>query len=94
MRMFVQETRGDCMKCKECKAKMYDYAREKTRVSVCFKCGLFRASCFDESLALKVKADPSYILYLIESKYLEPTKAEASVECPGCGSTDTTEVER
>ena len=71
---------------------MYDYAREKTRISVCFKCGLFRASCFDESLALKVQADPNYILHLIESKYLEPTEAEA--ECPRCGSTDTTEVDR
>ena len=81
------------MKCKECKVNMYDYARGKNRVSVCFKCGLI-ASVFDKSLALKVKADSNYILYLIGSKYLEPTKAEADVECPVCGSTDTTEVER
>ena len=81
------------MKCKECKVKMYDYARGKNRISVCFKCGFTEFLCV-KSLALKVKADPNYILYLIESKYLEPTKAEAGVECPGCGSTDTTEVER
>jgi len=70
--MFVQETRGDCMKCEECKTNMYGYARGKQKFSLCFKCGIVIGNNFDKPVCLAVKADPNYVLHLIECRYLAP----------------------
>ena len=70
--MLVQEVRGDYMKCKECKAKMYDYAGGKQIFSLCFKCGVVIGNKFDKQVCLEVEADPNYVLYLIECGYLAP----------------------
>ena len=75
MRMFVQETRGDCMNCEECKIAMYDYAGGKQIFSLCFKCGVVIGNKFDKPVCLAVEADPNYVLYLIECGYLAPTEA-------------------
>ena len=72
----MQETRGDCMNCEECKIDMYDYARGKQRFSLCFKCGVVIGNKFDKQVCLEVEADPNYVLYLIECGYLAPMEVE------------------
>ena len=61
-------------KCKKCKANMYGYSRGKQVFWLCYKCGAFKGNNFDPFLLLAVQSQPEYLLYLIESKYLEPVQ--------------------
>ena len=60
--------------CKKCKTKMYGYSRGKQVFWVCYKCGFFQGNNFDPFLLLAVQSQPEYLLYLIESKYLQPVQ--------------------
>jgi len=53
---------------------MYGYSRGKQVFWVCYKCGFFQGNNFDPFLLLAVQSQPEYLLYLIESKYLEPVQ--------------------
>ena len=58
----------------DCGMKRYDYERGDLRVSVCYKCGRFDVhsnSNVEELLAI-LSEEPETLLYLIESRYLEP----------------------
>ena len=61
---------GRCM----CGMKVYEYERGDLRVSVCYKCGRFNVNAHSdaEELMTILAEDPETLLYLIESRYLEP----------------------
>ena len=65
---------SDKTACKSCKSNMYGYARGKQIFWICYKCGAFKGNNFDPFLLLAIQAEPEYLLYLIESKYLEPVQ--------------------